>query len=780
MKVIKKLLSSSGLSLTEMMVGVGIMGGLSLVVMNLAEQGVKSGNQINKEAEITEFQNLVVKSFENPQLCSTALSENGAEINNISGTNQKVLNGIYSNSNTVTNQYLYVYGNVSASTRNGVNLTKAYVEKYNPNLKTADLVTVYEYKLDGQQKNPNVKIRRLTLGINLDSSNTNISSCSVKSTGVDLMGPKVDVEQDSTQVDPAQALPIKFVIGFDEAIDPTTFNPADITNSGTATGVTWSLSSTDNTTWYLQAIAVTNPGTIVPVLAKNVVKDRAGNSNELSTSVDNIVTYTPPQLVWLSGAPYPPQPDNFGNAVCNTSHFYTLKNIGTTTSGTIETSLGSTANFNIGVDNCNTKTLAGGATCTVEVKFLASTISAGTFATDLRASVNGGVPVLFNLTGTKVMTDPCATSPSPGTVCSGCKSIFLGSSGVMYYLSHLSGCNDSATPTCLGATDTLAKMWAPQTNLVLEGASSFSDGESNTNILAAKSYTYGAKFCADMVYDGQSDWFLPAREEMPLLYQVRDLVGGVNFSQGYLTSTEMDSGNFYGYSMGGGYAYGNYKYYHTSYFRCMRKFDSTDPCQALTEPSAGTTCLGGAKYLGTLTVGGNIRRYMTTPGGCTDVPADANRGGTSSSTYYYSIDFTPTCSGSTDTVRKQWSNGSAYDIPGVPTNNPSDANTSGQDTTPIIAAITSTTQGGYHPAARYCDKLVYGGYSDWFLPSRVELQLLYSQIITVGGTVGAGTNYYQSSIETSASNQYVLQFPTGTIYNGGKTSSHFVRCMRRF
>ncbi|MGZ3781327.1 MAG: hypothetical protein ACXVCY_11820 [Pseudobdellovibrionaceae bacterium] len=29
---------------------------------------------------------------------------------------------------------------------------------------------------------------------------------------------------------------------------------------------------------------------------------------------------------------------------------------------------------------------------------------------------------------------------------------------------------------------------------------------------------------------------------------------------------------------------------------------------------------------------------------------------------------------------------------------------------------------GYHAAARYCDKLSYGGYTDWYLPNRYELK----------------------------------------------------------
>ncbi|MBN2080442.1 MAG: DUF2341 domain-containing protein, partial [Spirochaetes bacterium] len=107
----------------------------------------------------------------------------------------------------------------------------------------------------------------------------------------DATGPSVTVDQAGTQSDPTSALPIEFTIVFSEAIDPATFATADITQSGTATGITWSLATSDNITWTLSATAVTGDGTLVPSLGAGVVTDTTGNGNSASTSTDNSVTY---------------------------------------------------------------------------------------------------------------------------------------------------------------------------------------------------------------------------------------------------------------------------------------------------------------------------------------------------------------------------------------------------------------------------------------------------------------------------------------------------------
>jgi len=104
--------------------------------------------------------------------------------------------------------------------------------------------------------------------------------------------PGVTVNQAASQPDPATTLPITFTVVFSEPIIPSIFTPDDITQNGTAPGVTWSITDTgDHTTFTLMATGTTGFGTLRPSIAANRVTDMVGNNNTPSTSTDNIVKY---------------------------------------------------------------------------------------------------------------------------------------------------------------------------------------------------------------------------------------------------------------------------------------------------------------------------------------------------------------------------------------------------------------------------------------------------------------------------------------------------------
>ena len=110
----------------------------------------------------------------------------------------------------------------------------------------------------------------------------------------DTTAPSVTLNQASGQADPAGTLPINFAVVFSEAIDPATFTTSDITHSGSATGITWTIiNSGDNRNFTLRATIVTGAGTLIPSIPANAVMDPAGNGNTASTSSDKSVDYAP-------------------------------------------------------------------------------------------------------------------------------------------------------------------------------------------------------------------------------------------------------------------------------------------------------------------------------------------------------------------------------------------------------------------------------------------------------------------------------------------------------
>ena len=101
------------------------------------------------------------------------------------------------------------------------------------------------------------------------------------------------INQKPNQQEPSTGLPIEFDVVFTEAIDPTTFTPADITQNGTATGITWIIiNSGDDINFTLQAVDIIGAGTVIPSVAANLISTAGGSSNNASTSTDNSVTFT--------------------------------------------------------------------------------------------------------------------------------------------------------------------------------------------------------------------------------------------------------------------------------------------------------------------------------------------------------------------------------------------------------------------------------------------------------------------------------------------------------
>ncbi|GEM_PF-2516410 len=117
----------------------------------------------------------------------------------------------------------------------------------------------------------------------------------------------------------------------------------------------------------------------------------------------------------------------------------------------------------------------------------------------------------------------------------------------------------------------------------------------------------------------------------------------------------------------------------------------------------------------------------------------------------------------------QWYNGSYVVTGAIAT-----AIGTGQANTTTIV----TAQGAGSYAAQLCYDLTEGGYDDWFLPSKDELDKLYSNEVAIGNFAFV---YYWSSSENNASLAWAQYFATGfQNSNGGKSTPVRVRAVRAF
>jgi len=82
-------------------------------------------------------------------------------------------------------------------------------------------------------------------------------------------------------------------------------------------------------------------------------------------------------------------------------------------------------------------------------------------------------------------------------------------------------------------------------------------------------------------------------------------------------------------------------------------------------------------------------------------------------------------------------------------------------------------------AAYFCSNLTSGGYTDWVLPSKDELALMYQNLHANG--LGGFSNYsYWSSTQYDGNNSWSYNFGTNTPNTSNKNSPYSVRAIRAF
>ena len=438
------------------------------------------------------------------------------------------------------------------------------------------------------------------------------------------------------------------------------------------------------------------------------------------------------------------------------------------------------------------------------------------FSVFIFSTVTYSFPIPFAFVKVSGGADPCTVgTPSAGTVCSD-GSIYVGIFGPRKYRTTPGGCTDSATPVCAGGTDSLEKAWngstgtnvdiATVTNITVNADPSpvTETGDIITPLIVADasvSSDSASDYCNDMTFGGDSSWFLPAKSEMAFLYCHANVAGGTHHTSypaedincvsvggkssliggfnntNYWVSTERTTSVASTLHFNNGFQGGRSKV-NNDHVRCMRSYDKCDDVTTI-----GASCPGGAIYAGEFDGG----KYAITPGDCTDSA-------------------TPTCDGTEDSLNKRWrgTSGSDADVAGVEnvtgTVTTSSSSFRGDVNTPLIAADASVDSDS---AADFCNDMVYGGYDDWYLPSKSELAYIYCRsdsggthnvlyphedpnCASIGGKTTElpdfnGNSYWASTEGSGSSNGQGLQFSNGS--QGGsfsKASTLRVRCVRRF
>ena len=113
-----------------------------------------------------------------------------------------------------------------------------------------------------------------------------------------------------------------------------------------------------------------------------------------------------------------------------------------------------------------------------------------------------------------------------------------------------------------------------------------------------------------------------------------------------------------------------------------------------------------------------------------------------------------------------------WGCPGTVTGATSTALGAGQANT--LAIVNGCTESG---AAYVCDTLVSGGYDDWFLPSRDELEKLYLSKDLIGGFA---SDRYWSSSESNEHDAWSHDFGNDSVKVNHKYHPYYVCAVRSF
>lgn len=97
----------------------------------------------------------------------------------------------------------------------------------------------------------------------------------------------------------------------------------------------------------------------------------------------------------------------------------------------------------------------------------------------------------------------------------------------------------------------------------------------------------------------------------------------------------------------------------------------------------------------------------------------------------------------------------------------------------LVASVADIGNGSsWATAVKLCKEYREGGFSDWRLPDKAELNRLYQNKALIGGF--RGVHYYWSATESDKNDAWDQSFRTGVSNLGYKFDSNYVRAVRSF
>ena len=130
---------------------------------------------------------------------------------------------------------------------------------------------------------------------------------------------------------------------------------------------------------------------------------------------------------------------------------------------------------------------------------------------------------------------------------------------------------------CVPSDQSTGVQWYNGTASLISGAAgtAIGTGKANTTAIVAAqgtSVSYAARLCKELSLDGYSDWFLPSKDELNLMYTNLKVAGFGSFADYYWSSSQDYSGNAWSQSFRSGYQNTSYFTVSTGYVRAIRAF----------------------------------------------------------------------------------------------------------------------------------------------------------------------------------------------------------------